>query len=67
MNELKEKLVSLGLSEDHATQAITAVAEFAKSKLPTQFHGMLDDVLAGKAPEIGGLGGMLGSLFGRGK
>ncbi len=67
MNELKEKLVALGLSEDQASQAITAVAEFAKSKLPAQFHGMLDDVLAGKTSAIGGLGGMLGSLFGRGK
>ena len=70
MNELKDKLAALGMSADLADKAIAAVAEFAKSKLPEQFHGMLDDVLAGKTPEIGGLGGLLGSIssfFGGGK
>ena len=64
MNELKEKLIALGLSEDMAVKVIQTVAEFAKSKLPSQAHGMLDYVLAGKSPDLGGLGGMLGSLFG---
>jgi hypothetical protein len=64
MNELKEKLTALGLSEDMAQKAISTVAEFAKSKLPENLHGMLDDVMAGKSPDLGGLGGMLGGLKG---
>lgn len=64
MNELKDKLTALGLSDEMAVKAIQTVAEFAKTKLPAHFHGMLDEVLAGKSPDLGGLGGMLGSLFG---
>ncbi|NJR42454.1 MAG: hypothetical protein HC767_07125 [Akkermansiaceae bacterium] len=51
MNELKEKLTGLGLSEEMSDKAIAAVAEFAKSKIPESYHGMLDDVMAGK-PQI---------------
>ena len=65
MHELKDKLIALGLTDDQATQVIATVAEFAKSKLPGSFHGMLDEVLAGKSPDLGGLGGMLGTFFGR--
>jgi hypothetical protein len=64
MNELKEKLTSLGLSDEHADKAISAVAEFVKSKIPNSYHGMIDDVLAGKSPDLGGIMGKLGSLFG---
>ncbi len=64
MNELKDKLTALGLSDEMATQVIATVAEFAKSKLPEKFHGMLDDVMAGQSPNLGSLGGILGSLFG---
>jgi len=65
MNELKEKLRSFGLSDEQIEQSIVAVVEFAKSKLPAQFHGALDDVIAGKTPDIGGLLGGLGGFFGR--
>lgn len=64
MNELKNKLTALGLSDEMATRVIATVGDFAKSKLPEKFHGMLDDVLAGKSPDLGSLGGILGSLFG---
>jgi hypothetical protein len=64
MDELKEKLAALGLSDDQVTAVIATVAEFAKARLPGSFHGMLDEVLAGKSPDFGGLGGFLGSLFG---
>jgi len=64
MNELKEKLTALGLSEDMAEQAMRTMAEFAKTKLPTGLHGMIDEVMAGKAPDFGGLGGMIGTFFG---
>ena len=65
MNELKEKLRSFGLSDEQIDQSIVAVVEFAKSKLPAQFHGALDDVITGKTPDIGGLLGGLGGFFGR--
>jgi ketopantoate reductase len=64
MNELKEKLTALGLSEEMTDKAIATVAEFAKSKIPESYHSMLDDVLAGKTPELGGILGNLGGLFG---
>ncbi len=64
MNELKSKLTALGLSEDMADQAIATVAEFVKSKVPESYHSMIDDVMAGKTPDMGGILGKLGSLFG---
>lgn len=64
MNELKEKLVALGLSEEMTDKATATVAEFVKSKIPESYHSMIDDVLAGKTPELGGVLGGLGGLFG---
>lgn len=64
MNELKAKLTGLGLSEEMTNQAIAAVAEFMKSKIPDSYHSMIDDVLAGKSPDMGGILGGLGGLFG---
>ncbi len=64
MNELKEKLTSLGLSEEMTDKAIATVAEFVKSKIPESYHSMIDDVLAGKTPEMGGILGSIGGLFG---
>jgi hypothetical protein len=63
MNELKERLKALGLSEEMTDQALATVADFAKSKLPQTLHQPIDDVLAGKSPELGGLLGGLGGLF----
>ena len=64
MNELKEKLMALGLSAEMTDKAIATVAEFVKSKIPESYHPMIDDVLAGKTPELGGILGSLGGLFG---
>lgn len=64
MNELKEKLVALGLSDEMTDKATATVAEFVKSKIPESYHSMIDDVLAGKTPELGGVLGGLGGLFG---
>jgi ketopantoate reductase len=64
MNELKEKLTGLGLSEEMTDKAIATVAEFVKSKIPESYHSMIDDVLAGKTPEMGGILGSIGGLFG---
>lgn len=64
MNELKQKLIALGLSEEMTDKTIATVADFVKSRIPATFHPMIDDVLAGKSPELGGILGNLGSLFG---
>jgi len=64
MKELIEKLKALGLSEEMATQAINTVAGFVKSKLPERVHPMIDDVLAGKSPDLANSGGILDSLKG---
>jgi hypothetical protein len=64
INELKTRLTAIGLSEEMADKAIETVADFAKTKLPEQFHSAMDDVLAGKNPDLGALGGLLGGLKG---
>ena len=64
MNELKEKLTGLGISGEMADKVIVTVAEFVKSKIPSSYHSMIDDVLAGKTPELGGILGSLGGFFG---
>lgn len=67
MNELKAKLAVLGLSDEVAEKAIHIVGDFAKAKLPASLHAMIDDVLAGKSPDLGKLGklgGLLGGFFG---
>ena len=62
MNELKERLNALGLSEEMTGKVIATVAEFTKSRLPASLHRPIDEVLAGKSPDLGGL---LGGFFGR--
>ncbi len=64
MNELKKQLTDLGLSDEMTDKIITTVAGFVKSKLPESYHGMIDDVLAGNSPDLGGILGKLGGLFG---
>jgi len=64
MNELKEKLMSLGLDENKADEVIQAVAEFVKSKLPGEYQGAVDSLLAGEIPDLGSLGGLLGGIKG---
>ena len=64
INELKTKLAALGMDEEMADKAIITVAEFAKSKLPEVMHSPIDDVMAGKNPDLGKLGGLLGGLKG---
>lgn len=64
MTELQEKLKSLGLSEEMTHRVIETVAGVVKSKIPTSCHGMIDDALAGKTPDVSGLLGRLGGFFG---
>ena len=64
INELKTRLAALGMGEEMAAKAIETVAEFAKEKLPEQFHAAMDDVMAGRKPDLGPMLGLLGGLKG---
>jgi len=64
INELKGKLTALGIDEETADKAISAVAEFAKQKLPSQLHSAIDDVMAGNNPDLGKISGLLSGLKG---
>ncbi|BCU78336.1 hypothetical protein [Luteolibacter sp. LG18] len=64
MKELEDKLASLGLSPEQSHQAIQAVVDFIKSKVPSEYQGMVDEVMAGNMPDLGALGGLMGGLKG---
>lgn len=64
MKELQDKLASLGLSPEQSTQAIQAVVDFIKDKVPAEYQGMVDQVMAGQMPDLGALGGLMGGLKG---
>ena len=57
MNELKQRLAGLGLSEQQVDGAIKTVAEFVKGKLPPEYQGMVDSLMAGQTPDLSSLGG----------
>jgi hypothetical protein len=59
MNELKQKLAGLGLSEQQVDGAIKTVGDFVKSKLPPEYQGMVDSLMAGQTPDLSALGGGL--------
>ena len=59
MNELKERLTALGLSPEQVDGAIKTVAEFVKSKLPPDYQGAVDSLMAGQTPDLSALGGGL--------
>jgi hypothetical protein len=63
MKELKEKLMTLGLGEDMAEKVMATVVEFAKSKVPAAYQGMVDDLLSGESSELRGILGSLGIDF----
>lgn len=64
MNELEQKLASLGLSQEQSHQAIQAVVDFIKGKVPAEYQGLVDQVMAGHVPDLGSLGGLMGGLKG---
>ncbi|MEK7953714.1 hypothetical protein [Luteolibacter soli] len=59
MNELKQRLAALGLSEEQVDGAIKTVAEFVKSKVPPEYQGMVDSLMAGQTPDLSSVGGGL--------
>ena len=64
MNELKERLAALGLSEEQVDSTIETVSDFVKSKLPDDYKGMVDSLLSGQSPDLSALGGLLGKVKG---
>jgi len=65
MNELKEKLAALGLSAEQVDGAVGTVADFVKSKLPAEYQGLVDSLLAGETPDLAALsGGLLDKVKG---
>ena len=59
MNELKEKLAALGLSGEQVDGALQTVSEFVKAKLPAEYQGIVESLLAGETPDLASLGGGL--------
>lgn len=65
MNEIVQLLVDkTGLPEDKATVAVDVVLGFLKNKLPAPVASQIDSLMTGEAG-TGGIGGMLGGLFGK--
>jgi len=65
MNQLVALLQErFNLDEDTAKQIVETVAGFAKERLPENLQGMVDKALNGE-DIAGGLGGMIGGLFGK--
>lgn len=77
MNEIAQVLQQkLGLSDQQAQEAETAVIDLIKSKLPPEFQGAVGSLLGGGSADAagqsqsGGLGGLLSAaqgLFGGNK
>lgn len=59
MNELKQKLMGLGLSAEQVDGALKTIADFVKAKLPPEYQGAVDSLLAGETPDLSSLGGGL--------
>ena len=65
MNELKEKLAALGLSPEQDDGVLKTVADFVKAKLPVEYKGVVDSLLAGETPDFSALGvGLLDKVRG---
>jgi hypothetical protein len=47
------------LSGEQVDGALSTVAEFVKAKLPQEYQGIVDSLLAGETPDLASLGGGL--------
>lgn len=66
INDLKEKLIQLGVDEDKIDSVIATVLGFVKDKLPDNISGLVDGVISGEGgmPDLGDALGKVGGLFG---
>lgn len=66
MNELVNMVAQkTGLPQDKAKEAVQAVLDYLKQKLPAPVASQIDAVISGGAPNIGDAGKALGGMFGK--
>jgi len=64
MNELKQKLMDLGLSAEMVDQVIQTIGDFVQSKVPGVDRAMVEKLLAGETSDLLGFATrFLGSKF----
>ncbi len=54
MDELKEKLAALGLPAEQIDSVLETVFGFIKDKLPDGMEDMVESLINGETPDIGG-------------
>ena len=64
MDELKEKLLTLGVKEDQIDGVIEAFVDFIKGKLPSGMEGMVQGLLDGDGSDANDLLDQAKGLFG---
>lgn len=71
MEELKEKLIGLGIAEEQIEGVIDTVLGFLRDKLPAGMQGIVDSIKNGETPglddlgDLGGIGDAIGGIFGK--
>jgi hypothetical protein len=64
MDELKEKLLALGVNEDQIDGVIEAFVDFIKGKLPDGMEGMVQGLMDGDSSDANDLLDKAKGLFG---
>ena len=64
MDELKEKLLALGVNEDQIDGVIEAFVDFIKCKLPDGMEGMVQGLMDGNGSDANDLLDQAKGLFG---
>ena len=64
MDELREKLLTLGVNEDQVDGVIEAFVDFIKGKLPDGMEGMVQGLLDGNGSDANALLDQAKGLFG---
>ena len=54
-----------GITEEQARTAVETVAEFLKEKVPAPYSSYIDSFMSGGGGGKGGLGNILGGMFGK--
>ena len=54
MNELKEKLAAIGIEDSKIDETIETMVNFLKEKMPTGMESMVEPLMNGDIPDVGG-------------
>lgn len=66
MEELiKQVSEKAGITEDQARTAVETVAAYLKERVPSAYSGYIDSFMSGGTGGGGGLGSLLGGMFGK--